>query len=170
MIEQIAVIYGIEAKIRGMEAERRRAFRQLDSRPVMEALKARLLAVKDGLSRQSPLTTAIDYTLNHWTGLTLFLADGRLEPDTNIVERSIRPVALGRKNALFCGDEGGGETWAILASLINTAKLNGLDPETWLTDVLERIVSGATKNDQLHELLAWNWKAAREAETNKAAA
>jgi transposase len=170
VIEQIAVIYGIEAKIRGMEAERRRAFRQLDSRPVMEALKARLLAVKDGLSRQSPLTTAIDYTLNHWTGLTLFLEDGRLEPDTNIVERSIRPVALGRKNALFCGDEGGGETWAILASLLNTAKLNGLDPETWLTDVLERIVSGATKNDQLHELLAWNWKAAREAETNKAAA
>ena len=170
VIEQIAVIYGIEAKIRGMEAERRRAFRQLNSRPVMEALKARLLAVKDGLSRQSPLTTAIDYTLNHWTGLTLFLADGRLEPDTNIVERSIRPVALGRKNALFCGDEGGGETWAILASLINTAKLNGLDPETWLTNVLERIVSGATKNDQLHELLAWNWKAAREAETNKAAA
>ena len=82
--------------------------------------------------------------------MTLFLADGRLEPDTNIVERSIRPVALGRKNALFCGDEGGGEIRAILASLINTAKLNGLDPETWLTDVLERIVSGATKNDQLH--------------------
>ena len=73
-------------------------------------------------------------------------------------------------SALFCGDEGGGETWAILASLLNTAKLNGLDPETWLTDVLERIVSGATKNDQLQELLAWNWKAAREAETNKAAA
>jgi transposase len=153
-----------------MEAEQRRAFRQFESRPVMEALKARLLAVKDGLSRQSPLTAAIEYTLNHWVGLILFLEDGRLEPDTNIVERSIRPVAIGRKNAVFCGDEGGGETWAILASLLNTAKLNGLDPETWLTDVLERIVSGATKNHQLHELLAWNWKAAREAEAIKAAA
>jgi len=170
VIEKIAVVYGIEAKIRGMEAKQRRAFRQFKTRPVMEALKARLLAVKDGLSQQSPLTAAIDYTLNHWAGLTLFLDDGRLEPDTNIVERSIRPVALGRKNSLFCGDEGGGETWAVLASLLATAKLNGLDPETWLTDVLERIVSGRTKNDQLHELLAWNWKAAREAEDNKAAA
>lgn len=170
VIEQIASVYEIEAKIRGMEAKQRRAFRQFKTLPVMEALKARLLAVKDGLSRQSPLTAAIDYTLNHWAGLTLFLEDGRLEPDTNIVERSIRPVAIGRKNALFCGDEGGGETWAILASLLTTAKLNGLDPETWLTDVLERIVSGRTKNDHLHELLAWNWKATREMETNKVAA
>jgi len=84
-----------------MEAERRRGVPAIRYTAVMEALKARLLAVKDGLSRQSPLTTAIDYTLNHWTGLTLFLEDGRLEPDTNIVERSIRPVALGRKKCSF---------------------------------------------------------------------
>jgi transposase len=98
----------------------------------------------------------------------LFLEDGRLEPDTNIVERLIRPIGIGKKNSLFCGNEGGGETWAILASLLNTAKLHGVDPEIYLTDILERMVSGATKNNRLHELLVWNWKAAREA--GKAAA
>jgi transposase len=79
------------------------------------------------------------------------------------VERSMRPIGLGRKNSLFSGSEGGAESWAILASVLNTAKLNGLDPQTYLCDVLERVVSGRTKNHQLHELLAWNWKAAREA-------
>jgi hypothetical protein len=70
----------------------------------------------------------------------------------------IRPIALGRKNSLFAGDDGGAETWAILASLLNTAKLNGLDPYTYLHDVLERIVSGEVKNNNLEQLLAWNWK------------
>src|SRR5271155_1990746 len=135
---------------------------------LMDALKARLEATKDGISRHSTLIGAIDYALERWAGLTLFLEDGRLEPDTNIVERSIRPISIGKKNSLFCGDEGGGETWAILASLLNTCKLNGVDPETYLADILERMVSGATKNNQLHELLVWNWKSAREAE--KAAA
>ena len=79
-----------------------------------------------------------------------------------------RAISIGKKNSLFCGNEGGGETWAILASLLNTCKLHGVDPEIYLTDVLERMVSGATKNNRLHELLVWNWKAAREAE--KAAA
>jgi hypothetical protein len=135
----------------------------------MEALKARLEAVKDGISRQSTLIKAIDYMLERWEGLTAFLDDGRLEPDTNTVERSIRPIAIGKKNSLFSGDEGGGETWAILSSLLNTARLNGVDPEVYLVDVLERMVSGATKNNQLHELLVWNWKAAREAERRAAA-
>jgi len=94
--------------------------RQAKTKPLMDALKARLDATRDGLSIQSTLTKAINYTLNHWAGLILFLDDGRLEPDTNIVERSIRPIAIGRRNSLFCGDEGGGESWAILSSLINT--------------------------------------------------
>jgi transposase len=85
------------------------------------------------------------------------------------VERNIRPIALGRKNSLFCGHVGGGHTWVVLSSLPNS-KLNGLGPEIWLTDVLERIVSGRTKNNQLHELLAWNWKAARDTEAQMAAA
>ena len=79
-------------------------------------------------------------------------------------------MAIGKRNSLFCGDDGGGETWAILSTLLTTAKLNGVDPETWLTNVLERIGSGRTTNDRLRELLAWNWKAAREEQAAKAAA
>ena len=114
--------------------------------------------MKDGISRQSTLIKAIDYMLERWQGLMAFLDDGRLEPDTNTVERSIRPIAIGKKNSLFSGDEGRGETWAILCSLLNTARLNGVDPEAYLVDVLERMVSGRTTNDRLQELLAWNWK------------
>jgi len=158
VIARIAAVYAIEERIRGLDAADRRAVRQAETKPLMEALKARLIAVKDGISLQSRLIKAIDYMLERWEGLTAFLDDGRLEPDTNTVERSIRPIAIGKKNSLFAGDEGGGETWAILSSLLNTAKLNGLDPEAWLTDVLERMVSGRTTNDRLHELLAWNWK------------
>src|SRR5271154_1366520 len=168
VIERIAAVYAIEERIRGFDADQRRAVRQAETKPLMDTLKARLEATKNGISRHSTLIGAIDYALERWAGLTLFLEDGRLEPDTNIVERSIRPISIGKKNSLFCGDEGGGETWAILASLLNTCKLNGVDPETYLADILERMVSGATKNNQLHELLVWNWKSAREAE--KAAA
>ena len=169
VIERIAAVYAIEERIRGRDAETRRATRQAATMPLMEALKARLVAVKDGISRKSSLIKAIDYMLERWEGLTAFLDDGRLEPDTNTVERSIRPIGIGKKNSLFAGDEGGGETWAILSSLLNTARLNGLDPEAWLIDVLERMVSGSTTVDRLHELLAWNWKAAREAEGRAAA-
>src|SRR6202167_4625115 len=93
--------------------------------------------------------------------------DGRpallpVEADSNTVERSMRPIAMGRRNSLFSGSEGGAESWAILSSIVNTAKLHDLDPQAYLTDVLERIVSGSTKSHQLHELLAWNWKAARQ--------
>lgn len=158
VIERVAAVYEIEARIRGRAAEERRRVRQAETRPLMQALKTRLEAVKDGISRQSTLIKAIDYMLERWEGLMAFLDDGRLEPDTNTVERSIRPISIGKKNSLFSGDEGGGETWAILSSLVNTAKLNGLDPETYLTDVLERMVSGRTTNDRLHELLAWNWR------------
>ena len=128
----------------------------------MEALKARLTSAVGQLFSQSTLTGAINYTLNHCDGLTLFLGDGRVEVDPKTVERSMRPIAMGRRNSLFSGSEGGAESWAILASLVNTAKLHDLDPQTYLADVLERIVSGRTKSHQLHELLAWNWKAARE--------
>jgi len=170
VVEQIGSVYAIEKRIRGKSADERRAVRQVETKPIMQALHARLMEVRDGLSQISPLTKAIGYMLDHWAGLTRFLDDGRLEPDTNIVERPIRPIAIGKKNSLFCGDDGGGETWAILSTLLNTAKLNGVDPETWLTDVLERIVSGSTTNDRLQELLAWNWKAEREAQASKAAA
>src|SRR5258708_16665095 len=122
----------------------------------METLRTRLTAMVG----QSKLAEAINYALNHWDGLTLFLSDGRVEVDSNTVERSMRAIAMGRRNSLFSGSEGGAESWAILASLVNPAKLHDLDPQAYLADVLERIVSGQTKSHQVHELLAWNWKAA----------
>jgi transposase len=162
VIERIAAIYAIEERVRGTSADIRLAARKAESKPLMEELKMRLTEVLKDISSKSPLAEAINYTLRHWEGLTVFLTDGRVEVDTNTVERSMRPIALGRKNSLFSGSEGGAESWAILASLLNTAKLNGLDPQTYLCDVLERIVSGRTKNHQLRELLAWNWKTGQE--------
>jgi hypothetical protein len=91
----------------------------------------------------------------------LSLDEGRLELDTNTVERAIRPIALGRKNALFAGSDGGARHWAIVTSLVATAKLNGVEPLAWLTDVLERMVSGRTKAHHLERLLPWTWKAER---------
>jgi transposase len=135
----------------------------------MEVRNARLTSMLDQLFSQSKLTEAINYTLNHWDGLTLFLRDGRVEVDSNSVERSMRPIAMGRRNSLFSGSEGGAESWAILGSLVNTAKLHELDPQAYLTDVLECIVSGRTRSHQLHELLAWNWKAGRELSARVAA-
>jgi len=98
------------------------------------------------------------YAVRHWSGLVLFLDDGRIEMDTNVVERAIRPVALTRKNALFAGSNGGAEHWAIAMTLIATAKLNGVEPLAWLTDVLERLVSGRTKQHEIEQLLPWNWR------------
>jgi transposase len=82
-------------------------------------------------------------------------------PDTNTIERAVRPIALGRKNALFAGSDGGAHHWAIVASLVATAKLNGVEPQAWLTDVLERMVSGRTKAHELERLLPWAWQAER---------
>jgi len=162
VIERLAKIYAIEAEIRGTSAGERLAARRERTAPLMAALKRRLEGALAEVSAKSPLAGAIRYSLGHWAGLTLFLDDGRIEVDNNTVERSMRPIALGRKNSLFAGNDGGAETWAILASLLNTAKLNEIDPFTWLHDVLEKIVSGEVKTHQLDQLLAWNWKAARE--------
>jgi hypothetical protein len=120
------------------------------------------------ISAKSALAVAIRYTLGHWDGLNRFLFDGRIEVDNNTVERAIRPIPLGRKNALFAGSNTGGERWAILASLINTAKLHGIDPQIYLADVLERIVCGRTKANALPTLLPWAWKAAHDQQTASA--
>src|ERR1700756_5049234 len=169
VIEDLQAVYAIEAEIRGKSAEERLAVRRARTAPLMEQLKTRLTSMVGQLFSQSPLVEAINYAINHWDGLTLFLSDARVEVDTNTVERSMRPIAMGRRNSLFSGNEGGAQSWAILASLVNTAKLNDIDPQTYLTDVLERIVSGRTKSHQLAELLAWNWKAAGERSERAAA-
>lgn len=163
VIGTIAEVYLIESRIRGLGAEARLTARKAESAALMSALKSRLEQLMAEVSPKSSISKAAAYTLGHWQGLTAFLNDGRIEVDSNIVERSIKPVCLTRKNALFAGSKRGGESWAILASLVNTAKLNGIDPELWLADVLERIVSGATPINRLDTLLPWTWKAEREA-------
>ena len=151
VLARIRDLYAIESQIRGHPAEHRRHVRQERSRPVVEALHAWLQAHQGRVSATSDLAVAIRYALRHWSGLTvnplcgLTLDDGRVEMDTKVVERAIRPVALNRKNALFAGSDGGARHWAIAMTLIQTAKLNGVEPMAWLTDVLERIVSGRTK-------------------------
>ena len=157
-MQRIGALYAIEADIRGQTAEQRQQVRQQRSRPLVESLHAWLSELLGQLSGRSTLAQAIRYALNHWKGLVRFLDDGRLELDTNIVERAMRPVALGRKNALFAGTDSGGKHWAVVATLIQTAKLNDVEPLAWLTDVLKRIVSGQTKRNQLDTLLPWNWK------------
>ena len=112
------------------------------------------------LPARSTLAEAIRYALGRWANLTRFLDDGRIELDTNPVERAIRPVALRRKNNLFAGSDGGGHRWAMICSLIETAKLNGVEPYAWLRDVLEHMIAGHPIN-RLDELMPWNWAASR---------
>ena len=115
--------------------------------------------LEDQLRRVPPrggLADAIRYALARWPALCRFLEDGRIELDNNPVERAIRPVALGRKNHLFAGSDGGGERWAMVCSLIATAKLNGIEPYAYLRDVLQRMLDGHPIN-RLDDLLPWNW-------------
>jgi transposase len=169
-LRRIATFYEIEGRIRGEPADERLAVRQAETKPLIEEFKLWLEARLMEVSKKSGLGEAIRYALSHWEGLTRFLKDGRIEIDNNTVERNMRPIGLGKKNHLFAGSPGGGGTWSILASLLNTARLNEIDPQEYLTDVLERIVSGCTKINQLHELLPWEWKAARRATSLQAAA
>ena len=157
-LQRIAALYAIESDIRGRSAEDRQRERQQRSRPLVEELQIWLREQLARLSGRSKLAQAIRYAFNHWEGLIRFLDDGRLELDTNIVERAMRPIALGRKNALFAGADSGGRHWSIVATLIQTAKLNDVEPLAWLTNVLMRMVSGQTKRHELDQLLPWNWK------------
>ena len=170
VIERFARIYAIEAEIRETSAAMRREVRQARTAPMMEELKVVLEKGLEPLSAKSAMAGAIRYSLTHWAGLTAFLEDGRIEIDSNTVERTMRPIGLGRRSSLFAGSCGGAESWAILASLLQTARLNGLDPYTWLNDVLEKIVSEEVKSHELDQLLAWKWKSRREAEAEALAA
>jgi hypothetical protein len=167
-LRRIGELYRIEAEIRGRPVEERRTVRQERSRPMVEALHAWLTIQLERVSGKSGLAEAIRYALRHWNGLVLFLEDGRIELDTNTVERAIRPIALGRKNSLFAGSDGGARHWAVVASLVATAKLNGVEPLAWLTDVLECMVSGRIKAHEIERLLPWAWKAERFALANHA--
>jgi hypothetical protein len=132
----------------------RRAVRQAKTRPLIDELKTWFEAKLAAVSKKSSIAEAIRYALKRWEGLTLFLEDGRIEIDNNTVERSIRPIALNRKNALFAGSDEGGELWGVVASLIETCKLTGVEPHAYLTDVLTKIAC-AWSNRRLDELLPW---------------
>jgi transposase len=153
-LTRITELYKIEGEIRGRPTEERRAIRQQKSRAIVEALEVWLKAKLALVSQKSKLAEAIRYALSRWVGLARFLDDGRIEIDSNVVERSIRPIALNRKNALFAGSDGGGEHWAIIASLVETAKLNDVDPQAYLANVIARIVAGHPQS-QIDELLPW---------------
>lgn len=153
-LTRIAVLYRIEAEIRGRSAGERRAIRYERSRPLVEDFEAWLRMKLQIISQKGKLAEAIRYALSRWEGLCLFLDDGSIEIDNNTVERSIRPLALTRKNALFAGSDGGAEHWAVIASLIETCKLVGVDPYRYLADVITRIVDGHPQG-RLDELLPW---------------
>jgi transposase len=140
-IARIGALYAIEADIRGLSAEERHRVRLSRSKPLVDTLESWLEAQLAAVSRKSTTADAIRYALTRWDGLSRFLNDGRVEIDSNAVERAIRPITLGRKNHLFAGSDGGAEHWAILASLIATCKMNGIDPQAYLADVLARIVN-----------------------------
>ena len=159
-LQRIALIYAVEKDIRGRSPDQRRAARQERSRPVVVELEPWLRAKLPLLSQKSKLAEAIRYALSRWEGLCRFLDDGRIEIDSNTVERSIRPIALNRKNALFAGSDGGGDNWAVIASLIECCKLNSVDPYAYLVDVLAKIVNGHL-NCAIDDLLPWAYVASQ---------
>ena len=154
-IRRITQLYGIEAEARGSPPDQRVAIRQARAKPIFEDLETWLAAQLPAISGKSPLATAIRYALARMTRLRPYLEHGILELDNNAAERSMRAVALGRKNYLFVGSEAGGRTAAIAYTLIETAKLNGVDPQAWLADTLARLPDH--KITKIDELLPWRW-------------
>ena len=153
-LRRIAELYAIEAEIRGKCPEDRLAARQERSAPLVAAFRQWLTQKRAQISAKSRLGEKLAYIHRHWDGLSLFLADGRLEMDTNPVENRIRPLVLTRKNALFAGHDEGGRTWARIASVIETCKLNGVEPYAYLRDTLTAIANGHPAN-RVDELMPW---------------
>src|SRR5512147_3184059 len=154
VLKHIATLYDVDDEVRGLPADRRRLIRQEKAAPLIDELAAVLDAMLPKLPGKSDLAAAIRYARTLWTALPRYLGDGRLEIDNNAAERQIRPLALGRKNYLFAGSDTGGDRAAALYTLIQTAKLNGLDPEAYLRDVLTRIAGHPI--NRIGDLLPWN--------------
>ncbi len=152
----IRELYAIEAEIRGTAPATRLAIRQDRSAPILARLDDWLAYYRARASAKSPLGEALAYIAKYRDGLGRFLTDGRAEIDNNTVERTIRPIALNRKHALFAGHDAGAENWAVIASLIETCKMNAIDPHVWLANTLTAIVKGH-KQSQIDDLLPWNY-------------
>ena len=167
VVRRIDAVFEIERAVNGKSAQERLAARQTTSRPLVEDLHAYLRAQLVKLSRGHDLAKAINYMLKRWPAFTLFLDDGRVCLSNNAAERALRGVALGRKSWLFCGSDRGGQRAAAMYSLIVTAKMNGVDPQAWLADVLKRIAAHPVH--RLDELLPWNWNGQAKVTPAKAA-
>jgi transposase len=157
-VRRIDALFDIERTINGESAERRRQVRQQASVPLVTDLERWLREERPKLSRGNDLAKAMDYLLKRWPAFTRFLDDGRICLSNNAAERALRGIALGRKSWLFAGSDRGGQRAAALYSLIVTAKMNGVDPQAWLADVLARIADHPARN--IDDLLPWNWRPA----------
>jgi hypothetical protein len=155
VVRRIDALFDIERPIYGKSADERRVVRQELSKPLVEQLASYMREQRTKLSRGHDLAKAIDYILKRWAAFTLFLEDGRVCLSNNAAERALRGIALGRKSWLFCGSDRGGERAAAMYSLIVSAKMNDVDPQAWLADVLARIATYPAH--RLNELLPWNW-------------
>ncbi|HNW65393.1 MAG TPA: IS66 family transposase [Piscinibacter sp.] len=156
-LQRIAALYAIEAEIRGRPPDVRRRERQARAGPLLEQMRDWFTSMLGRVSAKSELAKAIGYSLTRWRALTRYRDDGRIEIDNNAAERALRGVALGRGNYLFMGSDAGGERAASIYSLVETAKLNGLDPQAYLRDVLTRIADHPI--NRIDELLPWNiWR------------
>jgi transposase len=160
VVRQIDALFAIERDINGQSPEKRQAVRQDLSKPLVEVLHDYLVLKRQEFSRNHDLYKAINYLLKRWSAFTLFLEDGRVCMSNNAAERALRGIALGRKSWLFCGSDRGGKRAAAMYSLIVSCKMNDVDPQAWLADVLARIATHPAH--RIDELLPWNWKASRE--------
>ena len=162
-LDRIGKLYDVERQIAGQPAELRKAARQQHSRPQVDAFKVWAEAQLARIPGKGDLAKAFRYGLSRWPSFELFLEDGRIGIDNNPAERAMRPIGIGRRNWLFAGSDSGGETLARAMTLIETAKMSGLDPQAWLADVLDRIHDH--KINRLDELLPWNWKPAGQTQS-----
>jgi len=156
-VKRVDVLFAIEREINGLTVQERLRVRQERSRPLIVELEAWLREQRAKLSRNNDTTKAINYCLSRWDAFSRFLDDGRLCMSNNAAERELRAVAVGRKNWTFAGSDEGGRRAAAIYSLIATAKLNDIDPQAWLADVLARLPDHPAK--RIDELLPWNWQA-----------
>jgi transposase len=159
-LRRIQQLYAIEAEINGQSSELRLAERQTRSVPLLDALQTWYVEQRRRLSTKGALGKALQYALSRWDALTRYTRDGRLSIDNNLSERLLRGIAVTRKNFLFLGSDKGGERAAVIYTLIESAKLNGLDPEAYLADIIGRMAKGHSIN-RLDELLPWNWRQSR---------
>jgi transposase len=160
-LEKISQIFAIEREINAQSAEQRLAARQARSAPLLIALKTFYETCLGRISSKSDLAKAIRYSTNRWEALTRFTTDGRLEMTNNAAERAIRPLTLGRRNWTFLGSDAGGDRAAVFYTIIQTCKLNDINPEAYLADVIGRVADHPAK--QIHDLMPWNWKPREQA-------